>query len=137
MNASAQFTTDAAIAAKWAAAQDDGNAPALTVAELDHLIALTPANDARALADLADARAIEVELSGAATTCHTCRGAGYITREIVTGSPAAWYGYEVDYIDVTCPDCGADDREPAHYSDDDMDALFAQVCRDAAVAVTA
>lgn len=63
MNASLNDTT-AALAAKWAAVLDDGNAPSLTLAEVDHLIALTPANDARALAELAEYRAIEVELLG-------------------------------------------------------------------------
>lgn len=66
MNASAQFTTtapDTALLARWAVQADTG-ADVFTVAELDRLIALTPANDARALAELIDCRAIEVEISG-------------------------------------------------------------------------
>ena len=90
-----QFTTpltapanDAALAARWQVQLDTG-ADVFTVAELDRLAALTPANDARALAEIADCRAIEVELLGydptvTATTsdndtdndCGSCHGAG-------------------------------------------------------------
>lgn len=80
--------SDATLATRWQRQIDTG-ADVFTVAELDRLAALTPANDARALAEIADARSIEVELLGydptaAATTsdndtdndCGSCHGTG-------------------------------------------------------------
>lgn len=104
-------TTDAAVIAKWAAAIEDGNAPALTVAELDRLIALTPANDARALADLADARAIEVELAGGdvaadagnGNDCPICHGTG---EGLTDYAPCEW--------------CNGRGFIPADAADDDL-----------------
>lgn len=95
MNASPILSTptlkasDATLRDRWAVQIDTG-ADVFTVAELDRLAALTPANDARALAEIADCRAIEVELLGydpTATTpdnhdndtdndCGSCHGTG-------------------------------------------------------------
>lgn len=79
---------DAALRDRWTRQIDTG-ADVFTVAELDRLAALTPANDARALAEIADARSIEVELLGYDPTvptpddtpdtdndCGSCHGTG-------------------------------------------------------------
>ena len=79
---------DTILLTRWSVQIDTG-ADTFSVQELDRLAALTPANDARALAEIADCRAIEVELLGydptvTATTsdndtdndCGSCHGAG-------------------------------------------------------------
>lgn len=61
--ATVHSTPDTALLTRWAVQADTG-ADTFTVLELDRLAAITPANDARAQWEIADARAIEVELLG-------------------------------------------------------------------------
>lgn len=76
----AQFTTDAALFAKWAAAQDDGNAPHLTLPELSRLIELT--RSPRDRAELLDAYVCELEISGTDADIRALDPAAYNPNDI-------------------------------------------------------
>lgn len=122
--------SDAALRDRWTR-QIDAGAETFSEADYDRLAVLY-ADDARELAFVLDARSCDYPV------CATCDGDGYVTRELIVGSPASWHGIEVDYAEFACPDCGgADDREPTMYNDDDLDVLYAQTCRDMRQAVLA
>ena len=128
MNASFKDTTtpaDAALTARWTRQIDTG-ADVFSVAELDRLAALTPANDARALAEIADCRAIEVELLGYDPAAPLVRG--YDLCDACNGSGAGTYD------GARCRVCGGTgeahgaplwDDEPASMDDDALVAYLA------------
>lgn len=125
------ITTDAtildrhvALVDKWQRHNDTGN-ETFTAAEYDEL-AVIYRHDARELAVILDCKGLDYPV------CETCGGDGFVTVVVGRGGWGSWYGPDYDEREEPCPHCGVDAGDD--YTDDDLDALYAETMAEAVVA---